>query len=257
VSGPPILLAPGLAALSGVRHAFFTRQGGASGGLYASLNAGVGSADDPAAVRENRARAAEMFGVGPDDLAVCYQIHSAEVVAAPLGPTRPRADGVVSDRPGIVCCVLAADCAPVLLADAEAGVVGAVHAGWRGALAGVVEAGVAAMVALGARRGRIAAAVGPCIGPASYEVGPEFFAAFVQGEAAYARFFQPAAAPGKHRFDLPAFVLDRLAAAGTGHAEWLGADTCADETRFFSNRRATLRGEADYGRLLSAIMIEG
>jgi hypothetical protein len=258
MSGPPALTSPLLARQGGVRHAFFTRQGGVSTGLYASLNAGVGSADDPAAVRENRARAAAHFGVGAQALASCYQIHSAQVITAraPLGPERPRADGVVTDRPGIVCSVLAADCAPVLLADAEAGVVGAVHAGWRGALAGVVEAGVAAMTALGARRERIAAAVGPCIGQSSYEVGPEFFAAFTEREAEWARFFEAAEAPGKHRFDLPGFVLGRLAAAGVGEAEWLGEDTCADEARFFSNRRATLKGEADYGRLISGVMVE-
>jgi hypothetical protein len=258
MTGPPILTSPLLAALSGVRHAFFTRAGGVSSGVCESLNAGIGSADDPAAVRENRSRAAALFGVGPEALAGCFQIHSAQVVtaSAPFGPERPRADGVVTDRPGIVCCALAADCAPVLLADSDAGVVGAVHAGWRGALAGVVEAGVTAMVALGARRERIAAAVGPCIAQASYEVGPDFFAAFTERDEANAGFFQPAAASGKHRFDLPGFVLARLAAAGVEQAASIGLDTCADETRFFSNRRATLNGEAGYGRLLSAIMLE-
>ena len=244
LTGPP---------LEGVAHAFFTRQGGVSSGLYASLNVGVGSGDDPAAVAENRRRAAAHFGASPEQLRTCYQIHSSQVVVAEAAPPgeRPRADGLVTREPGLVLGVLAADCAPVLLADAGAGVIGAVHAGWRGALAGVVEAGVAAMETLGARRDRIAAAVGPCIGPASYEVGLEFLAAF----AGFETFFSAAASPEKRLFDLPGFVLGRLAAAGVGEAAWIGADTLADENRFFSNRRAFHRGESDYGRLLSAIAL--
>jgi hypothetical protein len=249
-----------LAALPGVRHAFFTRAGGVSTGPYASFNLGAGSADDPAAVAENRRRAAARFDAEPAALTTCFQIHSAEVLIAeaPWGETRPqdrpRADGVVTRTRGLICGALAADCAPVLLADAEVGVVGAVHAGWRGALAGVVEAGVAAMVSQGARPERIVAAVGPCIGPASYEVGPEFEAAFTAADPAHAAFF----APGENDrlfFDLPAFVLTRLAAAGVRERAWIGADTFADEAAFFSNRRAVRRGEADYGRLLSAIML--
>lgn len=243
--------------LAATPHAFFTREGGVSQGPYASLNVGVGSGDDPDAVAENRRRAAAHFGAAGEQLRTGYQIHSAEVVIAeteaPHG--RPRADGLVTREPGLVLGVLAADCAPVLLADAEAGVVGAVHAGWRGALAGVVEAGVAAMEGLGARRHRIAAAVGPCIGPPSYEVGLEFLAAFTAADPAFAGFFAPGVSEAKRQFDLPGFVLARLAMAGIAEAEWTGADTCADAARFFSNRRSFLGGEADYGRLLSAISL--
>jgi YfiH family protein len=180
------------------------------------------------------------------------------VIAEPV-PTngRPRADGLVTREAGLVLGVLAADCAPVLLADAPAQVIGAIHAGWRGALAGVVEAGVAAMENLGARRERIAAAVGPCIGPASYEVGLEFLAAFVAADPAFERFFAPGARLEKRLFDLPGFVLARLERAGVGEATWVGRDTLAEEDRFFSNRRAFLNGENDYGRLLSAIMLQG
>lgn len=239
--------------LEGVAHAFFTRQGGVSTGLYASLNVGVGSGDDPAAVAENRRRAAAHFGASPERLRSCYQIHSPQVVVAEAASPRerPRADGLVTREPGLVLGVLAADCAPVLLAETEAGVVGALHAGWRGALAGVIEAGVAAMASLGARRENIRAAVGPCIGPASYEVGLEFLAAF----AGFETFFSAGASPEKRLFDLPGFVLGRLAAAGVGEAAWIGADTLADEDRLFSNRRAFHRGESDYGRLLSAIAL--
>jgi hypothetical protein len=254
---PPTLESPLLASIPGVRHGFFTRRGGRSTGVYESLNLGSGSADDPGAVMENRRRAAAVFGVGAERLNVCYQIHSAVVVAAdaPWGEARPRADGVVTSEAGLICGALAADCAPVLMADLDARAVGAVHAGWRGALSGVVEAGVAAMVARGARRERIVAAVGPCIAQASYEVGLEFVAAFEAADPAYDRFFAPGREPARRQFDLPGFVLARLAAAGVGAAGWIGADTFADEAAFFSNRRATHRGETDYGRLLSAIML--
>jgi YfiH family protein len=257
VSAPPVLQSSLLAALPGVRHAFFTRQGGVSQGAYDSLNVGVGSADDPAAVAENRRRAAAVFGVGPEKLATCYQVHSARVVEArdPWGE-RPEADGMATRQAGLVCGALAADCAPVLMADAKARVVVAVHAGWRGALEGVVEAGVSAMIALGATPKGIVAAVGPCIGQASYEVGTEFLDAFEARSPDFARFFATGAAPGKRQFDLAALVLSRLEAAGVQHREWIGRDTCADEAAFFSNRRAFRRGEADYGRLLSAIMLE-
>jgi YfiH family protein len=252
----PFLKSALLARAGGVRHAFFTRQGGVSTGLYAGLNVGVGSGDDPVAVAENRARAAAALGA--EALLTCYQIHSASVVTA-IAPfaERPRADGVVTMMPGVACGALAADCAPVLLADPEALVVASAHAGWRGALAGVVESAVAAMTDLGARRERILAAVGPCIGPRSYEVGLDFLAAFETADPGNARFFAAGADAGHRYFDLPGFVLARLAAAGVATAEWIGADTLADPTRFFSNRRAFLAGEADYGRLLSAIMLEG
>jgi len=251
---PSVLVSPLLAAAPGVRHGFFTRQGGVSTGVYASLNAGSGSRDDPSAVAENRRRIAEAFGRPPAALLIAHQIHSPEVVVAraPFSGTRPRADGVVTTAPRLICAVLSADCAPVLLADPDARVSAAVHAGWRGALAGVVESGVAAMVAAGAARERIVAAVGPCIGPLSYEVRDDFRAAFA---AADSRFF--AASGDRMTFDLPSFLLDRLALAGVAEAEWIGHDTFAEPDLFFSNRRGHLAGEADYGRLLSAIMLEG
>ena len=241
--------------VAGVRLAFFTRNGGGSEGVYASLNVGLGSNDDEDAVRENRRRCAAWFGV--EGVVTAYQIHSATALVAdgdwPAGP--PQADGVVSATPGVVCGALAADCAPVLLADPQARVVAACHAGWKGALGGIVEATVARMEGLGAERGRLRAAIGPCIGPASYEVGVEFLERFVDSDRGNARFFAAGASPEKRMFDLPAFVLGRLRAAGVSACEWVGRDTCAEEALFFSNRRAFKRGEGDYGRLLSAIML--
>jgi YfiH family protein len=252
----PALTSP-LLDLPGVRHAFFTRQGGVSEGIYASLNVGVGSQDDPARVRENRARAAAHFGLSSDRLLTAYQVHSADVVVASGSwpAEAPQADGVATTTPGVICGALAADCAPILLADPQARVVAAAHAGWRGALAGVAGEAVARMETLGAARERIVAAVGPCIGPASYEVGLEFETAFILKDPAFVRFFAVGVTADKRMFDLPAFVLDRLAAAGVARAEWIGHDTCADEGLFFSNRRAFKRGEGDYGRLLSAIVL--
>jgi YfiH family protein len=249
------LLSPLLQA-AGVRHGFFTRQGGVSSGLYSSLNAGRGSRDDPAAVAENRRRVAAAMGVEAGALLSCYQVHSAIALTAdgPWGDDRPEADAVVTRTPGLACSALAADCAPVLLADREAGVVGAAHAGWRGALGGVVQAAVTAMSDLGARPDRIVAAVGPCIGPESYEVGPDFLEAFSAGAPGAERFFRPAAGD-RRLFDLPGFVLDRLEQAGVASREWIGRDTVAEEALFFSNRRAFLRGEGDYGRLISAITL--
>jgi YfiH family protein len=244
-----------LLEVAGVRHAFFTRQGGVSQGIYESLNLGLGSGDDPQAVLENRARAAAHFGA--DGIVTAYQIHSATALVAdgpwPAGP--PQADAVVSATPGVVCGALSADCAPILIVDPQAGVVAAAHAGWKGALTGVVEATVARMVSLGADRNRMRAAIGPCIGPKSYEVGVEFLERFVHFDPAYNQFFAAGEAPEKRRFDLPAFVLGRLAAAGVETREWVGRDTCAEPDAFFSNRRAFKRGEPDYGRLLSAIML--
>jgi YfiH family protein len=255
VSAPPVLTSS-LLDLPGVRHAFFTRQGGVSEGIYQSLNVGLGSRDDPAAVRENRRRAAARLGAR--DVLTAYQVHSAIAVTAdgPWPDGAPEADAVVSVTPGVVCGALAADCAPVLLADPEARVVAAAHAGWKGALSGVVESAVARMEALGARRERLRAVVGPCIGPGSYEVGVEFLERFVAAEPGYQRFFAPGASAEKRVFDLPGFVLSRLRAAGVAACEWVGRDTCAEADLFFSNRRAFKAGEPDYGRLLSAIMLE-
>lgn len=253
MSALPVLTSP-LLDLPGVRHAFFTRQGGVSEGIYASLNVGAGSDDDPAAVQENRRRCAERLG---GELVTAYQVHSPTALVAdgpwPAGP--PQADAVVTATPGVICGALSADCAPILMVDPEARVVAAAHAGWKGALTGVAEAAIARMEALGARRDRIRAAVGPCIGPKSYEVGLEFAHRFLQADGAYARFFQSGSSDDKRQFDLPGFVLARLKAAGIERCEWIGRDTCADEDLFFSNRRAFKRGEADYGRLLSAIVL--
>jgi len=250
----PVIASP-LLDLPGVRHGFFTRRGGVSAGVYESLNAGAGSNDDPEAVAENRRRIAAGFGSG--ELVTCYQVHSATALVAdgpwPAGP--PQADAVVCATPGVVCAALAADCAPILIADPEAKVVAAAHAGWRGALAGIVEATVRRMEGLGAERRWMRAAVGPCIGPASYEVGLEFRAEFVKADRAFGRFFASGAADDKRMFDLPGFVLDRLRAAGVERCEWVERDTCAEQTWFFSNRRAFKRGEPDYGRLVSAIML--
>lgn len=253
----PVVQSPLLSALPGVRHAFFTRQGGASKGLFDSLNVGRGSSDGAADVEENRARAAGWFGVMPDALNTCYQIHSARALTAeaPWGRYRPEGDGVVTDQRSVVCGALHADCAPVLIADPKARVVAAAHAGWKGALTGIVAGTVAAMERLGANRADMIAAVGPCISQASYEVGEEFEATFLEADPAHAAWFV-AGAPGKRQFDLPGFVLSRLADAGVTRAEWVGRDTCTEDALFFSNRRAFKQGEPDYGRLLSAIMLD-
>jgi YfiH family protein len=237
-------------------HGFLGRRGGVSVGALAGLNVGYGSKDDRAAIDENR-----RLGIAallPDaKLATVHQVHSAEVVHAeapwPMDG-RPRADAMVTDRPNLLLGILTADCAPVLFADHKAGVVGASHAGWRGALAGVTDSTIAAMERLGARRDNIHAAVGPCIGQASYEVDDDFRARFVTIDPDNARFF--AAGPaGKPHFDLEAYVVRQLIAAGVGEVEALNLDTYADPERFYSYRRATPRGEADYGRQLSAIAL--
>lgn len=237
------------------RHAFFTRKGGASSGIFAGLNCGPGSSDLAEIVAINRARAAATLEVPPDHLVSLHQVHSPDVVvvAAPL-PHRPRADGMVTDVPGLALAVLTADCQPVLMADAEAGVIGAAHAGWRGAKDGVLEATVDAMERLGARRDRIAAVIGPTISQAAYEVSPDFAETFIDDDRDNARFFM-AGANGRPMFDLPAYGLSRLRAAGVGHAEWTRHCTYRDAERFYSYRRTTHLGEADYGRLLSAIRL--
>ncbi|MFZ5669474.1 MAG: peptidoglycan editing factor PgeF [Pseudomonadota bacterium] len=258
MTGLAVIRSPLLEA-AGVRHGFFTRRGGVSRGLYEGLNAGRGSRDDPAHVAENRRRVADWFGQPVERLSGCYQVHSAVAVTAdaPWDGAPPEADAVATASPSLVCSVLTADCAPVLIADPDARVVAAAHAGWQGALNGVVEAAVEAMAALGARRERMRAAIGPCIAPGSYEVGLEFLERFEAASPGAARFFGPGAAPDKRQFDLPGFVLDRLAGAGVPAAEWVGRDTCAEAEDFYSNRRAFHRGEDDYGRLISAIMTDG
>lgn len=246
-----------LLALPGVRHGFFTRQGGVSTGIYEGLNTGVGSNDDPAAVAENRRRAAAHLGGTADDIAACYQIHSAVARVAEAGwkGERPEGDAVVTGARGVICAVLTADCAPVLLADAGAGVVGAAHAGWKGALGGIVHSTVAAMEALGARPGRTVAVIGPCISQDSYEVGADFQERFEHHDPGSDRFFAPGETADKRLFDLPAFVLWRLEQAGVADAAWTGDDTRTDAARFYSNRRAHLNGEPDFGRLMSAISL--
>jgi len=247
-----------LAATTGVRHGFFTRRGGVSEGLFASLNCGPGSADAPERVRENRARAAAALGARPEALLSGHQVHGRDirVVDRPWpADERPRVDGLVTARPGVVLGILTADCAPVLFADAAAGVIGAAHAGWRGALGGVLDSTVDAMECLGAHRADMIAAVGPCIGHTSYEVGADFAEPFLAEDASNAMFFAPAARAGHRMFALPGYVVSKLARIGVGSVRAVGADTCAEEADFFSYRRATLRGEPSYGRNLSAIMI--
>lgn len=255
---PPRLSAAALAGLPGLRHGFFGRRGGVSTGLYASLNCGLGSADEMATVKENRARVAKALGVAADRLLTPYQVHGRDVVtlaASRPASARPRADALVTDRPGIALGVLSADCAPVLLCDPAAGIIGAAHAGWRGALAGVTDAVVDAMAALGAAPDGIRAAIGPCISAVCYEVGPEVHAAFVDVAAETNAFFTASAADGRRRFDLTGYVAERLRARGVGQVEVLRRCTYTEETEFFSFRRATHRGEADYGRAVAAIAL--
>ena len=257
MSALPVLTHPRLSALEGVSHGFFTRQGGVSAGIYASLNLGRGSKDQPDHVDENRRRAAAHFGQTPDRLLTGYQIHSTVVLAAEdiLGQGASEGDAVVSQTPGLICGALSADCAPILLADEQARIVCAAHAGWKGALGGMAEAAVASMVARGARPERITAIIGPCIGPQSYEVGQEFLDRFEADQPGSSRFFHPAASASKYLFDLPGFVLDRLERAGINDPQWSGHDTLAAPELFYSNRRAVHRGDGDYGRLMSAIML--
>jgi YfiH family protein len=250
--------APALAGLTGIRHAFFTRDGGVSPGIYASLNAGIGSNDDPQNVAANRARMAASLGVAPERFLTCYQIHSPDVVVAETpwsGEARPRADAIVTNRPALAIGISTADCGPVLFADAAARVIGAAHAGWRGALAGVTDATIAAMERLGAARTRIVAAIGPMIRQPNYEVGPELLDRFIAAEPANRRFFVPSDRNGHFMLDLAGYVAGRLAAAGIGAIDDLGACTYADPAQFYSYRRMTHRGEADYGRHINAIVL--
>jgi YfiH family protein len=240
-------------ALAGVPHAFLGRRGGVSTGIYAGLNVGLGSQDDPAHVAENRRRAVAAVLPGAT-LVSLHQVHSAIAVEAKPVPDaeRPHADALVTATPGLLLGILTADCVPVLLADRAAGVVGAAHAGWKGALGGVIAATVDAMAGLGAEPSRIAAAIGPCIGRASYEVGDDFLARFCADDPGNERFFLAGRA-GHQQFDIEAYVASRLALAGVRRVEALGLDTYADESRFFSYRRTTHRGEPDYGREIALI----
>jgi YfiH family protein len=252
------ITADALSALPGIRHGFFTRQGGVSNGIYASLNCGVGSADERGHVIENRARVTAELGVAAEQLATPHQVHSPDVAvvdevwAAGAGP---KADAVVTRRRGIAIGVGTADCGPVLFADAEAGVIGAAHSGWKGAFTGVLEATIAAMEGLGARRTQIVAVLGPTISKSAYEVGPEFRARFLEATTANEAYFTPSDRADHHRFDLPAYIGSRLAAAGLGHVGDLALCTYADPERFFSYRRTTHAGEPDYGRMLHAISL--
>ena len=241
-------------AAAPVRHGFFTREGGVSEGIFASLNCGYGSGDETARVAENRGRVAAALGVAPAGLVTAYQVHGTQVsvVADPWArEAAPKADAMATRTPGVALGILTADCAAVLLADPDARVIGAAHAGWRGALNGVVDSAIAAMERLGAVRERIAAAVGPCIGQESYEVDEAFRARFLDDDPQNDRFF--AAAGGRPHFDLPGYVRHRLLAAGIGEVETLHLDTYAEPERFYSYRRAVHRGEPDYGRQISLI----
>ncbi len=255
-----MLQASSLSALPGVRHAFFTRAGGVSEGIYATLNAGVGSDDDPARVAENRARMAQALAVAPDRFLTAYQIHSPKVVIVEEAWSldgRPRADGIVTRARGLAVGVSTADCGPILLADAASGVVGAAHAGWRGALGGVIEATVEAMEQAGAQRGRIAAALGPMIRQPNYEIGPDLMARFLDADANNRRFFTDSRRSGHALFDLAGYIVARLTRTGVGLVEDLGLCTYAEPERFFSYRRACHRAEPDYGRHVNAVALTG
>lgn len=249
-----------LSGLTGVRHGFMTRGGGVSEGIYATLNCGIGSKDATDAVLENRGRAVAAIGMPRNSLVTAYQVHSAKAVVVDqpwLREEAPQVDGMVTAKPGITLGILTADCAPVLFADEKAGVIGAAHAGWKGAITGVLQATVGKMIDLGAKPGRMRAAIGPCIGQMSYEVGPEFPAPFLAQEPAHARYFIPSIRDQRYMFDLGGYVRDQLRGLGLAGVELLGRDTCAEEEQFFSYRRTTLRREPDYGRQISLIGLAG
>src|ERR1700742_1697931 len=256
------LASPLLSAVPGLRHAYFTREGGVSKGIYESLNAGIGSSDDPAAVTENRRRMAEQIGVLPEHFLTLHQTHSPDVIIA-ADPSRegwhngarPKADAIVTRTEGLAIGASAADCGPILLVDAGARVIGAAHAGWKGALTGVLESTIDAMVKLGAERNGVIAAIGPLIRQQSYEVGGEFVERFIEADAGNAPFFIPAARDGHAMFDLGGFIRRRLENAGVLMIDDLGIDTYADEN-FFSYRRSVHRKEPDYGRHIHAIVLE-
>ncbi len=250
--------APSLSALRGIRHAFFTREGGVSQGIYAGLNGGVGSGDEPAHVTENRARMARILSVDADRFATVHQVHSPDVVVAEAAwrlEARPRADAIVTRVPQLAIGVTTADCGPVLFADPKARVIGAAHAGWRGALTGVLDATIAAMEQLGADRDHMVAALGPMISQRNYEVGPEFVQNFCRQDPANARFFQDSTRKEHALFDLPGYIAARLRRAGLDQIENLGLCTYSDPERFYSYRRSVHRGEPDYGRHINAIVL--
>ncbi|HMK90626.1 MAG TPA: polyphenol oxidase family protein [Methylocystis sp.] len=254
----PVALSAENLGLPGIRHGFFTRGGGVSSGVYASLNGGVGSSDEPAKVRENRARMAARLGVEATRLLVPFQIHSRDAIAVSepwADDARPRCDALVTRARGLALGVTGADCGMLLFADATAGVIGAAHAGWKGALYGVIEATLAAMEQLGARQADVHVALGPTIGPSSYEVGPEFVPRFLAENESHARFFSPSDRKGHAFFDLPGFIAAQVGSLGVASFENLRIDTYADEARCFSYRRCTHRAEPDYGRLVSAIAL--
>jgi YfiH family protein len=253
-----VIFSPLLAAIPGLRHAFFTRDGGVSGGIYGGLNGGLGSNDDPKHVAENRRRMAEQMGVAPDRLLSVHQVHSPDAVVAngPWdGPARPRADAIVTRTEGIAVSVTAADCGPILLVDPNARVIGAAHAGWKGALTGILESTIETMEKLGAERGGMVAAIGPLIRQHSYEVGGEFVERFIDTDADNAVFFVPSTREGHSMFDLAGYIRMRLENAGVLMIDDLGVDTYSDE-RFYSYRRSVHRKEPDYGRHVHAIALE-
>lgn len=241
-----------------VVHGFFTRQGGVSTGIYAGLNVGFGSSDNRHSIEENRRRAAVHLGADPAQLTAPWQVHSpdAVIVSAPFGDKRPKADGIVTATPGLLIAVLTADCGPILFSDPQTGVIGAAHAGWKGAMGGVIEGTIAAMETLGANRPHIKAVLGPSISQANYEVGPEFVASFVAADASNSRWFIPSHKRGHSMFDLWGYTLARLDAAGV-EASCVNRCTYAEESNFYSYRRKTHRQEPDYGRQMSAIMLKG
>ena len=255
---PAALQSGNLADAAGVSHGFFTRRGGVSSGVYASLNCGFGSSDDRRKVAENRARATRALGVEPANLRTVHQVHGADVRAIDDREderTPVQADALATNLSGIALGILTADCAPVLLADPTARVIAAAHAGWRGALGGVVESTIAAMIGLGARPSSTVAGIGPCIGPRTYEVDPGFRESFVDRNPEHRRHFRAAPRPDRFLFDLSGFVESALGAAGVGTIERIDGDTSSEEDRFFSYRRARRQGEPDYGRQLSAIAL--
>lgn len=252
--------APSLSAMHGISHGYFTRRGGVSSGIYDSLNTGRGSDDSADAVAANRSRACGILGIALNELATPYQVHSADAVVvkeAWLQGAGPKADAVVTDRPGVAVGVGTADCGPVLFAEPHARIVAAAHAGWKGALTGILDATLEAMTGLGAKRERVVAVLGPTISASAYEVGPEFVDRFEQAAADNGRFFRASEREGHAYFDLPGYIMERLRSAGVGEAINLDQCTYSDEDRFFSYRRTTHRGEPDYGRMLSAIVIDG